>query len=152
MNNGSAPDKSQLSYDIIKKMGKTTYTRIVNIFNKVLETQEIPRFWQNNLIYPIPKKKDWHHDLNLTRPITLLETIKKIFIKTLNNRLASILTEYKILSPLNWAGLPGGGTHEPIMIINNILEDARENHKDCWVLTQDISKAYDSMDKERLED
>src|SRR5581483_9719713 len=94
---------------------------------------------------------DWQHDLNQTRPITLLETVKKTFTKIINNRLARILSRHQILSLLNWARLPGGGTHEPIIIINHIMEEARESGKELWMLSRDISKAYDSMRHDRLD-
>src|SRR5437867_3854657 len=35
-------------------------------------------------------------------------------------------------------------------IINNVLEDARENHKEFWVLMQDMSKAYDLVNWKNL--
>ena len=39
----------------------------------------------------------------------------------------------------------GGRTHDPINILNNVMEEAREFKKELWLFFQDISKAYDSM-------
>jgi hypothetical protein len=50
-----------------------------------------------------------------------------------------------ILNVNNWAALPGGRTHDPINILNNVMEEAREFKKELWLFFQDISKAYDSM-------
>src|SRR5277367_6188678 len=69
----------------------------------------------------------------------------------LNNRLATTLYKFNILSPNNWAGLPGGSTQQPIYILNNVLEEAREFKKEIWVFSQNISKAYDSINKEMLQ-
>src|SRR5581483_2138344 len=149
--NNSAPGKSGINYPMLKNLGEQALLRITQLFNIIMLTGEIPKKWQENIIYPIPKKIDWQHQLNFTRPITLLETIKKVFTKIINNRLAQIFTKHKILSDRNWAGLPEGGTQEPISIINNVLEEAREGKKECWLLSQDISKAYDSMQHDLLE-
>jgi hypothetical protein len=51
----------------------------------------------------------------------------------------------QILNVNNWAALPGGRTHDPINILNNVMEEAREFKKELWLFFQDISKAYDSM-------
>jgi hypothetical protein len=41
--------------------------------------------------------------------------------------------------------LPGSSTFEPIRIINEIIEDAKEKHNDLWILFQDMSKAYNRV-------
>src|SRR5207249_1347705 len=43
------------------------------------------------------------------------------------------------------AGLPGTSTFEPLRIINEIIEDAKEKHNEIWLLFQDMSKAYDRV-------
>ncbi|RHZ87192.1 hypothetical protein Glove_40g164 [Diversispora epigaea] len=71
-------------------------------------------------LFPIPKPTDWQKNINKTRPSTLLETSRK-------------------------KALPGCRTYDPIKILNNIMEEAREFKKKLWLFFQDISKAYDSM-------
>ena len=44
-----------------------------------------------------------------------------------------------------FAGLPNMSTFEPLRIINEIIQDADENQKELWVLSQDLSKAYDRV-------
>jgi len=61
------------------------------------------------------------------------------------------MTSNNILNNNNWAALPGGRTHDPIHILNNVMEDARENKKELWAFFQDISKAYDSISVTVLE-
>jgi len=51
----------------------------------------------------------------------------------------------------NFAGLPGESTHEPIHLLNNIFEDAREKHKELWVFFQDIAKAFNTVNLVILE-
>src|SRR5436853_4653704 len=91
-------------------------------------------------IYPIPKPT---HNLNNTRPITLLETPRKIMVKILNSRLGTIFSTHSILQPSQFAGLPGGST---INVAKQLIDDARTNNKEIWLYLQDLSKCYDRVD------
>src|SRR5207237_8309470 len=62
----------------------------------------------------------------------------------------SISTSYKILNPHNYISLPGNSTNTPIHILNNIIEDSYCNKKELWLLSQDMSKAYDSVNLDLL--
>ena len=138
--NNKAPDPSNITYETLKHLGKNTKTLICKIFNDILNTGIIPHEWKLGTIYPIPKSKEWQKDINITRPITQLETIRKLFTKILNNRLTKIFTTQEILSPLNFAGLPESNTQQPIHILNNIIEDARENNQEAWILHKTSAK------------
>ena len=72
-------------------------------------------------------------------------------MKILTNRLSSKLVEnYNILKDHNYAGLPEKSTHEPIHILNAIIEEAREKKKELWILMLDMSKAYDLVNRNNL--
>src|SRR4051812_30788782 len=148
--NSSAPGPSQIPYIVFKKLGPKATNHITKLFNNILRTGETPEDWSKGSIYPIPKPKVWENNLNHTRPITLLKTCRKIFTKCITNRITEVLKTHTILSPLNWAALSGCSTQEPIYIIQNIIEHAKENAQQAWILSQDISKAYDSINIEML--
>src|SRR5215216_3996983 len=107
---------------------------------------DTPSEWKIAHVYPIPKPMEWECDITKTHPITLLETLRKAFVKVITNRLSKILAKHHVLKGNNFAGLPGGSTEKPIKIINMLLEDANENKKELWILLQDLSKAYDRVD------
>ncbi|GET55983.1 ribonuclease H-like domain-containing protein [Rhizophagus irregularis DAOM 181602=DAOM 197198] len=85
-----------------------------------------------------------------TRPITLLEVIRKSLVKLFYNRLASILASNEVLKGGNFAGLPGGSCRDPIVVLESIIHDAHVNKSPLWILSQDISKAFDSVDLKML--
>src|SRR5260364_47980 len=96
-------------------------------------------------IFPISKKPNFDSDLSNTQPISLLEHIKKLYIKLLTNHLNHTFTQHKILSAYNFIALPGNSTSIPIHILNNIIEDTLCNSSQLWLISQNMSKAYDSV-------
>src|SRR5436190_6033320 len=72
-------------------------------------------------------------------------------MKVLTNRLSGILTKHNhILEENNFAALQGKSTIELIHILNNVMEEAREKKKELWILLQDMSKAYDLVNRNNL--
>src|SRR5579859_8002597 len=122
-----ATGSSKISNEIIKHLKDNTITLIKDLMNDCLQESDILVEWKYANIYPIPKPKEWSCDLNNTRPITLLETMRKILVKILNNHLAKIFVKNKVLQGYQFAGLPGQSTFEPLRIINEIINDANCN-------------------------
>ncbi len=92
----------------------------------VLTLNNIPDQWKEAYLYSIPKPKEWHYDINNTRPITLLDTIRKAVVKLMTNRLMKIFMQNKVLRDYNFAALPHSSTFEPLRIIDNILFDVKQ--------------------------
>ena len=58
--------------------------------------------------------------------------------------------EHSVLKRLNFCELKGKGTSIPLHVINSLMEDAKEQKKELWIATQDMSKAYDSISLQGL--
>src|SRR3989440_7339371 len=141
-----APGPSQLSYDLMKHLGPLALDILYRLTCACFRLSIIPNGWKRAAIYPIPKPTAWQLKLNNTRPITLLESPRKILVKILNARLSKIFVEHTILQPCQFAGLPGGSTMSPITVIKHMIDDARLNDKEIWIYLQDLSKCYDRID------
>ena len=63
----------------------------------------------------------------------------------ITRRLSNKLSRYPVLNENNHVALPHTSTELPIATIMHCLEDATVNRKELWLLSQDISKAYDSI-------
>ena len=95
---------------------------------------EIPVKWKLSQLYLISKREDLNFDLSDVRPIVLIETFRKTVVRLLTQRLDKIMVEHNILEGPNYAGLSGNSTANPVHIINNILEDARQKNNELWIL------------------
>ena len=60
-------------------------------------------------------------------------------------RLADPLVLHNVLTGGNFAGLPGGSCDPPIFLLESIIADARAHSKPLFLMQQDISKVFDSI-------
>ena len=143
--NQKAPGPSGISYDLIKPSSEELIPLLLPIFNEILLTQNIPKNWKNYNIFPISKKPNWNFNIKETRPIALTDSFRKIFTKILTNRLNLILSSNNILSNSNYAGLPNQSTFQPIQILNSLYNTSKLQPNELWILSLDISSAFDSV-------
>ena len=143
--NNKASGPSGISNEMIKHLGENMQKVLRKFVAACFLLNDIPQAWRSAYVYPINKPKPWECRLTNTRPITLLDTTRKLAVRILNNRLSQILVTNNIKLNNQYAGLPNGSTFEPLRIINEILQDAKEYKKHLWILFQDLSKAYDRV-------
>ena len=137
-----------ISYEMLKHAGLPFLQAITALFSRCILTNSISKQWKEGRIFPISKTPIFDGSLTNTRPISLLEHIKKLYTKLLTNHLNTTFISHPILSPYNYIALPGNSTAIPIHILNNIIEEALCNSKELWLISQDMSKAYDSVNSD----
>src|SRR6266496_3170862 len=108
--------------------------------------KKMPSAWKKTNTILIPKPKNWNKNIDITRPIVLIETARKLFTKILTNRLEVAYRQHNILRGNNCSVLKGTSTHILINILTNIIEDAQTSQaQEAWLVLQDMHKAYDSV-------
>ncbi|PKK58399.1 DNase I-like protein, partial [Rhizophagus irregularis] len=110
MPNNEASGPSKISYEMLKHLSGEALEFSLLLANACLSRGDIPADWREAVVYPIPKPHDFDAQLKNTRPITLLETVRKCVIKVVTNCLSTILADNTILRGGNFAGLPSGST------------------------------------------
>jgi hypothetical protein len=143
MKNDKATGSDEISSDLFKICDKNGLQSLVDLFNEILETEDIPSQWFESTIILIHKKGD-RKDLSNYRPITLTSHIYKLFMKVLLNKVSEELDQQQ---PSNQAAFRKGfSTTDHLFVMNQLIEKSREFNKPLVCAFVDYSKAFDSVE------
>jgi hypothetical protein len=92
-----AAGPSKISYEMLRHLTGESLDFSLILANECLARGDIPADWREAVVYPIPKPHDFDAQLKNTRPITLLETLRKCVVKVVTNRLSRLLADLHIL-------------------------------------------------------
>jgi exonuclease III/ribonuclease HI len=150
--NQKSAGPSGINYEHIKYLSQKSLSILRKFISKCLALQQIPSEWKTSNIFLIPKKSQWDYTLDQVRPISLIEPLKKCLTKVFTKRLDHIINKNNLLSNLNFAATSNSSTHIPIQILNNTIEHYKQTNQEAWILFQDMSKAFDKININRLAD
>ncbi|GFT64734.1 retrovirus-related Pol polyprotein from type-1 retrotransposable element R2, partial [Nephila pilipes] len=139
----SAPGPDRLSYQHWKSIDPRCII-ISKIFNICIKFKDVPSSWKHSTCILIPKKGDVSSILNW-RPITLSNSIYKLFSKCLARRLQDWCGMHNIISPCQKGFTPFHGVVEHNFVIGQHLEAARRSHTESFLVWLDISNAFGSI-------
>ena len=122
----------------------------LKLFNKILDTGELPEDWLTGLIIPIYKNKGSKEDADNYRGITLLSCLGKLFTSILNHRLTEFCEKNLILKETQTGFRKGYSTLDHIFVINNLIDIFKLKKKKLFCCFVDYTKAFDSIWREAL--
>ena len=111
------------------------------------KTQQWPRDWKRSVFFAIPKKgsakecSDFH-------TIALIPHISKVMLKILQARLQQYMNHE--IPDIEAGFRKSRGTRDQIANICWIIEKAREFQKNIYFCFIDYTKAFDSVDRNKL--
>ena len=118
---------------------------LLDVMNIAIEKQIYSTTVTNGVMTMLPKKENWGGDLTKLRPITLLNTMHKLFEKLLNDRLCNILNGHHLLQGPNFGFQAGQGTAEPLFILSNVLDICKDNKTSFYTAALDVAAAFDKL-------
>jgi len=119
--------------------------------NITVAHQVYPTKITEGIMIMIPKIDNWNGELDKLRPITLLNTLHKLFERVMNDRLCDILHKYKILKGPNFGFQAGQGTGDPLFAISNLLAFCKAQNIDFYTSTLDIAACFDKLPWDAIE-
>ena len=135
LRNGKAAGPSGINNEMLKGSVDLLIPRLLHLFNKVLQTGEVPGKWKRISFYPLKK------DATNFRPIALTEVIRKVFERLILARINCKFADQQ-------AGfVRGRSTVDHAIAFDDLLRKGRGNLK---AVALDITKAYDSVDRRIL--
>ena len=143
MKNRKSPGEDGVPVEAIKLGGDTLLETITALFNKCLELEKVPTEWQNAAITLLHKKGDITK-LENYRPISLLSTIYKLFMKIIAKRITKKLDFYQ---PVEQAGFRSGfSTNDHLQVMRTLIEKCNEYKIPIVLIFIDYEKAFDSVE------
>jgi hypothetical protein len=146
MKAGTAPGVSGIGYEILKAINPDHLQPLLNLLNKITETGETPDIINRTLLKPLPKTDKGLSDLNLTRPISLMETTLKIYERIIYTRIMKVLKGHDMLHTAQYGSLPERAVGTPVRVATEIIEDAIMSGQELHLFSADIKKAFDSCE------
>lgn len=139
----SAPGPDGVTYGNIKKIDPKA-SMLTAVFNACLRTGHVPDQWKRSRTILIHKKGD-RTDLSNWRPLSMGDSIPKLFAAVMADRLTAFLTNGGRLSNSQKGFLQHEGCHEHNFVLGQVLEDSRRQGKDLVMGWLDLSNAFGSI-------
>lgn len=122
MKNLKCPGPDGAPVEFYKAMWPTVRPLLLKALSSGIDRKEFREELSLGLIVLLPKKND-QRVLNNKRPITLLNVSYKIGAKAMQMRLTPILQ--RLISPQQFAFLPGRNIHHSLVLLGEMLNQAR---------------------------
>jgi len=110
---GKAPGASGILGIFLRKLPENVSEVLRMMCTVCLQQEDIPESWKVAVLCPIPKTTSWTGDLATTRPIALLETVRKLIERVYTRRLQTILERNHLLKGWNMGFQRGLRTQNP---------------------------------------
>ena len=143
----SGPDG--LSNRILKELSHELSSPLCSLFNKSLSLGKFPSPYKDANVTPVHKKGDLSLVSNY-RPISLLNSVAKLFEKLVFKYLYNHLQDNNMLSSLQSGFIPGDSTVNQLVYLYHIFTEALDAGKEVRTVFCDISKAFDRVWHEGL--
>ena len=145
LKNGKAAGIDDIRNEYIKHSVPLLSDAYCKLFNKVLDTGEIPEEWVIGLIHPLYKGKGNKDDTDNYRGITLLSCLGKLFTSILNSRLTTFLEENELLSENQTGFRENHSTLDHCFVLKSLLDIFNYKKKKLYCAFIDYKKAFDSV-------
>ena len=142
----SAPGPSGLTYNMIASLPPDHLRHLYDHLAHLWSTRQGCPDWKWRLLAPLPKVLE-NITINDIRPLTLIETTRKLWVGLIINRVKSFWSTHKILHPSQHAYTEQRGVDSVHPQHRNLLEETRETCSSLFYTSWDIKRAFDRVSK-----
>ena len=150
LSSGKSPGEDSIPPEIYKDGGSQLVDRLVGLFVKIWDKETVPQDFKDALIVHIFKRKGDRACCDDHRGISLLSIAGKVLARILLNRLSAHVLLQDLLPESQCGFRAGRGTADMIFTARQIQEKCREQHQDLYMVFIDLTKAFDTVNREGL--
>ena len=149
LSNGKASGADGLPAEIFKCGGLQLAQHLLSLVHSIWEHESVPQEFKDALLIPLYKGKGNKNVTDSYRGISLLSCAGKLVARILLNRLNAEVLDSN--APEEQCGFRAGrSTTDLIFAVRQIQEKCREHNQPLWAMFVDITKAFDSVNREVL--
>ena len=150
LKNRKAPGPDRLPAEIWKYAPRTVHRALLAHVNKALSEASAPTSWKIADIVMIFKGKKKDPTLPTSyRPISLINTVYKIYASLIHHRLKTAIDDR--ISPVQFGFRAGKSTSTPLFVLRRLLELHERHQESFYALFLDWSQAFDSISHDALQ-
>ena len=149
LKNGKAKGWDMIPNEALKNLPDDMINMIVLLFNKIKASGTLPKGWNRGRI-TLVHKYGLRELLGNYRPITVIISLSGLYSKVLNERLIKVVEEHNLLGEVQNGFRKERGGSDNNFILDTILWKAKALKSKVHLAFLDISKAYDSVNREVL--
>ena len=143
---GKAGGPSGITYDLLKALEEENSGPILELMRQCLKDRALPKELNRSMIRALAKTEQGVADLNMTRPIALMEALGKLFERILFMRIVKVLSKHSMIDLSQHGGMAHRSSADPIRILAEVMEDAEQSGQEFHLFSADLSKAFDSLE------
>ena len=139
-----APGPDLVTNELFLLLDDSNTQLLLDFYNKIWEAGEVPNEWKEAIVVSIYKCKGSDTDPSSYRPISLLNSIYKVFAAMLQTRLANQHDSH--IRNTQYGFRAGRGTAHPLFILRRAMEWSEMTATPLHFLFLDWKQAFDSID------
>lgn len=150
--NNTAAGMDGIKFNLLKNLPDVAKRRLLNLFNKFLESNIVPHEWRQVKVIAIQKPGKPASDHNSYRPIAMLSCLRKLLEKMILFRLDRWVEDNGLLSDTQFGFRRGKGTNDCLALLSSEIQYAYAKKEEMASVFLDIKGAFDSVSIEVLSD
>lgn len=147
MKTGKATGPDEIPIELIKLFDEDVIDILLDLFNNIYETGEIPKQWLLSTFVLIPKKPN-PRECSDYRTIALMSHTLKLFLKIIHGRIYKKLEED--MSSTQFGFRAGLGTREALFASSVLFQRCLDMNQDVFACYIDFEKAFDKVKHDKL--
>ena len=149
LKNNKCAGPDGLPAEILKAGGYLLMRQLFHFICNTWQNETLPQEWKDSNIVTIYKKKGDKSSCGNSRGISLLSVAGKVLAKIMLSRLTTHITE-DILPETQCGFRKNRSTLDMIFAARQVQEKCREQDKDLYITFIDLTKAFDTVNREIL--
>ena len=149
MKNGKARGWDLIPNEALKNLPDDMISMIAVLFNRIKKSGDLPKGWNRGRV-TLVHSRGLRELLSNYRPITVLISLCGLYSRVLNARLSTVVEEHKLLGEVQNGFRKERGSSDNSFILDTIIWKSKGKRSPLHLSFLDISKAYDSVNREIL--